>query len=41
MITAQDIREKGFEKSRLGGYDMAAVDEFLEEIADDITASQK
>ena len=41
MITAQDIREKGFEKSRIGGYDMAAVDEFLEEIADDITASQK
>ena len=41
MITAQDIRKKGFEKSRLGGYDMAAVDEFLEEIADDITASQK
>ena len=41
MITAQDIREKGFEKSRIGGYDMASVDEFLEEIADDITASQK
>ena len=41
MITAQDIRDKGFEKSRIGGYDMAAVDEFLEEIADDITASQK
>lgn len=41
MITAQDIREKGFEKSRIGGYDMAAVDEFLEEIADDITAAQK
>ncbi len=41
MITAQDIRDKGFEKSRIGGYDMASVDEFLEEIADDITASQK
>ena len=41
MITAQNIREKGFEKARMGGYDMAAVDEFLEEIADDITASQK
>ena len=41
MITAQDIREKGFEKSRIGGYDMASVDEFLEEIADDITAAQK
>ena len=41
MITAQDIREKTFEKSRIGGYDMASVDNFLEEIADDITAAQK
>ena len=41
MITAQDIREKGFETTRLGGYDKAAVDDFLDEIADDITASQK
>lgn len=41
MITAQDIREKTFEKARIGGYDMAAVDDFLEELADDITASQK
>lgn len=41
MITAQDIREKTFEKSRIGGYDMAAVDDFLELLADDITASQK
>ena len=43
MITAQDIREKTFEKSRFGGsgYDMASVDDFLEELADDITASQK
>lgn len=41
MITAQDIREKTFEKSRIGGYDMASVDDFLEELADDITASQK
>ena len=43
MITAQDIREKTFEKSRFGGsgYDMASVDDFLEELADDITSSQK
>lgn len=41
MITAQDIREKTFEKSRLGGYDMASVDDFLEELADDVTAYQK
>ena len=41
MITAQDIREKTFEKARIGGYDMASVDDFLETLADDITASQK
>ena len=42
MITAQDIREKTFEKSKFGGgYDMAQVDEFLEEIADDLTNTQK
>jgi len=41
MITAQDIREKTFEKSRLSGYDMASVDDFLEEVADSITAAQK
>ena len=41
MITAQDIREKAFEKSKFSGYDMASVDDFLEELADDITASQK
>ena len=42
MITAQDIREKTFEKSKFGGgYDMAQVDEFLEEIADDLTNAQK
>lgn len=41
MITAQDIREKTFEKSRLSGYDMASVDDFLEELAESVTASQK
>lgn len=41
MITAQDIREKTFEKSKFGGYDMAEVDEFLEELADDLTSAQK
>ena len=29
MITAQAIREKTFEKSRLSGYDMASVDALL------------
>lgn len=41
MITAQDIREKTFEKSKFGGYDMAEVDDFLEEIAASLTESQK
>lgn len=41
MITAQDIREKTFEKSRMNGYDMASVDDFLEELAEDIASSQK
>jgi len=41
MITAQNIREKTFDKVRIGGYDMASVDDFLEELADDITNSQK
>ena len=41
MITAQDIREKTFEKAKFGGYDMATVDDFLEELANDIAAAQK
>ena len=41
MITAQDIREKGFERARMGGYDMASVDDFLEELANDVAANQK
>ena len=41
MIIAQDIREKTFEKSKFGGYDMAEVDDFLEELADDLTSTQK
>jgi len=41
MITAQAIREKGFERARMGGYDMASVADFLEELADDVAATQK
>ncbi len=41
MITAQDIREKAFERARVGGYDMASVDDFLDELADDVAATQK
>lgn len=42
MITAQDIREKTFDKAKFNnGYDMASVDEFIEELANEITAAQK
>ncbi|MGI6028403.1 MAG: DivIVA domain-containing protein [Candidatus Heteroscillospira sp.] len=41
MMTPQDIREKTFEKAVFGGYDMAAVDECLEEICEDYSALQK
>ena len=41
MITPQDIKEKTFEKALFGGYDMAAVDAFLEEISTDIALLQK
>ena len=41
MITPQDIREKTFEKAMFGGYDMAGIDEFLEELANDVAALQK
>lgn len=40
MITAQDIREKTFEKS-FNGYNMSQVDEFLDEMAAEITAMAK
>lgn len=40
-MTAQDIKEKTFEKAVFGGYDMAGVDDFLEEVAEGYTALQK
>ncbi len=43
MTTPQEIREKSFDKARsmFGGYDMATIDEYLEELADDFEAMQK
>jgi len=38
MITSQDIRAKSFEKAVFGGYDMAAVDQFLESVATEMDA---
>lgn len=41
MITSQDIRAKGFEKAVFGGYDMASVDEYLENVARTLDDSAK
>ncbi len=41
MITAQDVREKTFEKAKFGGYSENEVDDFLDELAGDLTAAQK
>ena len=41
MTTPQDIREKTFEKAVFGGYDMGDVDDFMEQLATDITTLQK
>lgn len=41
MITAQDIREKSFEKAVFGGFDMSEVDDYLEQIAVELAAIQK
>jgi len=41
MMTPQDIRDKTFEKAVFGGYDMGAVDEFLEQMCTELTAQQK
>lgn len=40
MATAQDIRDKSFEKA-FNGYNMGQVDEFLDELAADFTAMAK
>ena len=41
MITAQEIREKTFDKATFGGYDMNGVDDYLETLAADVTSTQK
>ena len=41
MITSQDIRAKSFEKAVFGGYDMAAVDQYLESVAQEMDARVK
>ena len=41
MLTPQDIQNKEFGKAVFGGYDMAAVDDFLEELTDDYASLYK
>lgn len=41
MLTPQDILEKRFVKAVFGGYDMAGVDEFLEDVSTDYNALYK
>ena len=40
-MTPQDIREKTFEKAMVGGYDMAAVQNYQEEVATELANAQK
>ncbi|HHU06208.1 MAG TPA: DivIVA domain-containing protein [Clostridiales bacterium] len=41
MITPQDIRNRCFSKAVFGGYDMGAVDEFIDNIAEDYESLYK
>ena len=41
MLTPQDIQSKEFTKAVFGGYDMAAVDDFLEELTENYSALYK
>lgn len=41
MLTPQEVSSHAFPKAVMGGYNMAAVDEFLDELTDDYTALYK
>ena len=41
MITPQELQEKTFTKAVFGGYDMASVDDYLEEVSADLAALGK
>ena len=41
MLTPQEVSTHAFSKSVMGGYNMAMVDEFLDEVTDDYTALYK
>ena len=38
MLTPQEVSSRSFTKAVMGGYNMAMVDEFLDELTDDYTA---
>ena len=37
MLTPQEVSSRAFAKAMMGGYNMAAVDEFLDVLTDDYT----
>ena len=41
MLTPQEVSTHAFSKAVMGGYNMAMVDEFLDELTDDYTALYK
>ena len=41
MLTPQEVSSRSFSKAVMGGYNMAMVDEFLDELTDDYTALYK
>ena len=41
MLTPQEVSTRAFPKAVMGGYNMANVDEFLDELTDDYTALYK
>ena len=41
MLTPQEVSEHAFAKATFGGYNMAMVDEFLDELTEDYTALYK
>lgn len=41
MLTPQEVSNRAFSKATFGGYNMAMVDEFLDELTDDYTALYK
>ena len=41
MLSPQDIAAQAFQKAVFGGYDMASVDEFLDQVQEDYSALYK